>query len=233
MVNNWLNIIQKYLLPPSCILCENAGFADKDICLPCYEDMPRNIYYCHQCAEIFETSHAEPQRCGRCLSQTPFFDNTYAPFIYHGIARHLIARLKFNKQYKNARLLGTLLAEYLTQAAPLPDLIIPIPLHPLRYKQRGFNQAFEIAKTVSKYLNCPIDNQSCIRIRDTQHQSRLSAKQRDKNMKHAFKVIQTISAQHVAIVDDVITTGATANDLAKTLKKSGVKRVDIWVCARA
>ena len=182
---------------------------------------------------IFETPNPKPQLCGHCLSQSPAFDETHAPFIHQSIIRHLIASLKFNKQYKNARLLGYLLATHLQKTSEMPELIIPVPLHTLRYQERGFNQTIEIAKTVSKRLNIPIDTKSCIRNRNTPHQTNLPAKQRNKNIKNAFQVIKLIDAQHIAILDDVMTTGATVNELAKVLKKSGVTRVDVWVCGRA
>ncbi len=233
MVNNWLNIIQHYLLPPTCILCGNAGFDSNDICHGCFNDLNRNNHCCYRCAEIFETPNAAPQLCGHCVSQTPAFEETHAPFIHQGIIRHLIARLKFNRQYQNARLLGTLLANHLEKTAEIPEIIIPVPLHKQRYRQRGFNQSVEIAKTLSKQLNIPLDTKSCIRHRNTPHQIDLPAKQRHKNIKNAFKNTKPIKASHVAIFDDVMTTGSTVNELAKLLKKAGVNRVDVWVCARA
>jgi len=233
MVNNWLNIIQTYLLPPTCILCGNAGFNSQDICLGCFNDLNRNIHCCYRCAEIFETANATPQLCGHCISESPAFAETHAPFIHQGIIRHLIASLKFNRQYKNARLLGTLMADYLEQTTEMPEIIIPVPLHRLRYQQRGFNQSIEISKTLSKQLNIPMDTNCCVRHRNTPHQIDLPAKQRHKNIKNAFKINTSISASHVAIFDDVMTTGSTVNELAKLLKKAGVNRVDIWVCARA
>ena len=230
---NWLDIIQDYLLPPTCILCGSSGFNGRDICELCYQRLLRNDLCCYRCAEVFETPMAFPSLCGRCLSSQPAFDETYAPFIYQGEMRHLITSLKFGAHYKNARLLGLLLADHLKQTAQRPDLILPIPLHKARYRQRSFNQAIEIAKTVSRELRIPLDLNSCLRHRDTPHQTALSAKQRRKNMKNAFSIINPIIAQHIAILDDVMTTGSTAHELAYVLKKEGVGRVDVWVCARA
>jgi ComF family protein len=141
--------------------------------------------------------------------------------------------LKFNAQYKNARLLGLLLAEGLRQTPQLPDCLIPVPLHKARYRERGFNQSIEIARTAGKALQIPVDVHSCIRHRDTPHQTQLTAKQRRKNMKNAFSIRQAIPARHIAIIDDVMTTGSTVHELAAVLKKAGVARVDVWVCARA
>lgn len=233
MVNNWLHIIQDYFIPPTCILCGQSGFNSQDICPLCFGDLQKNIHCCYRCAESFETANTLPQLCGHCLNQSPAFDESHVPFIHQGIIRYLIASLKFNKQFKNARLLGYLLANYLTKTAEMPEFIIPVPLHKKRYKERGFNQSVEIAKTVSKILNVPVDTKLCIRARDTPHQVSLQAKQRQENIKHAFLVERSVNIHHVAILDDVITTGATVNEIALTLKKAGVSRVDVWGCARA
>lgn len=233
MVYNWINIIQDYLLPPTCILCGNPGCDSRDICYSCYTYLPRNNLCCYRCAEILETPTTAPVLCGRCLSQQPAFDETVAPFIHQGAIRHLITSLKFKAHHKNARLLGMLLAEHLKKTAELPDCILPVPLHKARYRQRGFNQAIEIARTVAKELQIPLDLTSCHRHRDTPHQTDLPAKKRRKNLKNAFSIIKPIHAQHIAILDDVMTTGSTAHELAYCLKKGGVSRVDVWVCARA
>ena len=266
MVYNWINIIQDYLLPPTCILCGNPGYDSLDICRYCCTHLPRNNLCCYRCGEILETAVTAPMLCGRCLSRQPAFDRTYAPFIHQGAIRHLIGTLKFGADYKNARLLGMLLAEHLTNLsgtdlhlpegcragkpgmtnlsgtdlhvpegyrAGKPDLILPVPLHKSRYRQRGFNQAIEIGRTVAGKLQIPLDLTSCKRHRDTPHQSQLSAKKRRKNLKNAFSVIKPIHARHIAILDDVMTTGSTAHELAYVLKKAGVSRVDVWVCARA
>jgi ComF family protein len=233
MVYNWINIIQDYLLPPTCILCGNPGHNSRDLCLSCYSYLPRNNLCCYRCAEILESPTNTPTLCGRCLSRHPAFDETYAPFVYQGAIRHLIGTLKFGAHYKNARLLGLLLAEHLKQTAERPHLILPVPLHKTRYRERGFNQAIEIARTVAKELEIPLDTNSCLRHRDTPHQTQLSAKKRRKNMKNAFSIINPIHARHIALLDDVMTTGTTAHELAYALKKAGAGRIDVWVCARA
>ena len=174
-----------------------------------------------------------PQLCGRCLRKSPSFDETHAPFLYDDSLRYLITQLKFHRHYKHARLLGTLLARYLAETAELPECIIPVPLHRNRYRQRGFNQAIEIARHLSSQLSIPLLLNACIRDRDTAHQTELPAKQRLKNMRRAFSAAKPLAYQHVAIVDDVMTTGATIGALAIELKRQGVNRVDVWVCARA
>lgn len=232
-VDNWLNIIQDYVLPPTCLLCGNAGWQNHDICLICQQHLLQNHHCCYQCGEHFALPPAVPMLCGRCIAQPPAFDETHAPYIHQGAIRHLVTTLKFGATYKNARLLGQLLADQLRDSHRQPELLIPVPLHKSRYRQRGFNQSIEIARTVSKELAIPLDLSSCQRLRNTPQQSNLTAKQRRKNIKNAFAVVKPISASHVAIIDDVMTTGSTMDELAKVLKKAGVEKVDVWVCARA
>lgn len=233
MVNNWFDIIQDCLFPPTCILCGNKGFASRDLCYSCYRQLPGNDNGCGCCAEVLDVSAAAGTLCGRCLSRRPAYDKAYAPFVYQGAVAHLITALKFNARYPNARLLGMLLAEYLKRHAELPDRIVPVPLHRSRYAQRGFNQAMEIARTVARELELPLDFSGCLRHRDTPHQTGLPAKQRRKNMKNAFSLVKPVDARHIALIDDVMTTGTTVHELAALYKKAGVGRVDVWVCARA
>ncbi len=204
-----------------------------DICCGCFFDLPVNRNCCYRCGEPFDTITETLKLCGHCLSQPPAFDESLAPFLYHSSIAYLITSLKFGKHYKNARLLGMLMAKHIQSNTELPDCILPVPLHKSRYRQRGFNQSIEIAQTLSRQLQIPLDLNSCIRIRNTHQQSRLAAKQRRKNMLKAFTVKKSLDYQYIAIVDDVMTTGSTVSELAKTLKRAGVERVDVWVCARA
>ena len=144
-----------------------------------------------------------------------------------------MTQLKFNAQYKHARLLGLLLAEALSESQERPEAIIPMPLHVQRFQERGFNQSIEIANIVAKQLKIPLLLTHCIRHKNTPHQTELSRAERQKNVKGCFSLAQSINVQHVAIVDDVMTTGSTMQELSTVLKRSGVARVDAWVCARA
>ncbi|MGZ4958940.1 MAG: double zinc ribbon domain-containing protein [Methylomonas sp.] len=225
--------LRNKLLPPRCILCGQPGMDDLDLCADCYDDLPRNRHCCYRCGENFAVAVSAPQLCGRCLAKPPHFDETLAPFLYQGNIRYLITQLKFGHQYKNARLLAALLVRHIAQNAELPDCIVPVPLHRNRYRHRGFNQSIELARHLSKLLRLPMDLHSCVRNRDTAHQTSLPAKQRDKNMRMAFNIENELNFQHVAIIDDVLTTGATVSELALALKQSGIRRVDVWVCARA
>ena len=204
-----------------------------DICRHCNSLLIRNNHCCYRCGAPFEQDIGYPLLCGDCQRRTVSFDETHAPFIYQGAIRYLITGLKFRSQFKNARLLGMLMAEHLKTSAERPEYLIPVPLHRSRYRQRGFNQAIEIAQTLGRELAIPLNLNGCIRQRNTPHQVDLSAKQRQKNMKRAFAIRNMPAARHVAIVDDVMTTGATVAELAVALKKAGIDRVDVWVCARA
>lgn len=207
--------------------------ANMDLCSACFSELPRNQSCCYRCGESFAQVFDSPQLCGRCLQTTPHFDETHAPFLYQGNMRHLITGLKFNHQYKNARLLGELLANHLSGSAEFPECMLPMPLHRNRYRQRGFNQSIEIARQIARELQIPLDLHTCNRQHDTTQQTSLPAEQRRQNMLQAFSVIKPPEYKHVAIIDDVLTTGATTSELALCLKQHGVERVDVWVCARA
>jgi ComF family protein len=232
ILNNWLKFIFAQLLPPRCLLCGQAGSDELDLCAGCLADLPKNQCACYRCGHALEIPPTVPTLCKTCLYYPPAFDRTHAPFLYQGTVAHLVTSLKFSKLYANARLLGTLLAQSLTNEEQYPDCIIPIPLHRRRYYDRGFNQSIEIAQTVGRQLQIPLDLTSCIRRRDTPHQTGLSAYERRYNIEQAFSVNANCRYRHVALLDDVMTTGATVNELAATLKQAGVERVDVWVCAR-
>ncbi len=221
-----------YLLPPRCILCGEKGMENRDLCEMCYSELPKNTPRCYQCASHFISSNSIGL-CPNCLTNSPAFDETFAPFLHHRAIRYLILQLKFHQHYPSARLLGNLMADYLQKTVELPDCIIPVPLHKNRYRERGFNQSIEIARVISQRLNLPLDIHSCIRHRDTAHQVGLTGEERHDNIKNAFSISPTFKAKHVAIIDDVMTTGSTVHELAFALKTAGCHRVQIWVCAKA
>ena len=125
------------------------------------------------------------------------------------------------------------MADKLATLDPKPKLLISIPLHIHRYRQRRFNQATEIARPISRQLGIPLNLNACVRVRNTTPQFDLPAKQRKKNLRKAFEMKNAISADHVAIIDDVVTTGTTVNEVAKLMRQSGVRKIDIWSFARA
>jgi len=176
----------------------------------------------------------KPHVCGDCLRDPPPYTITYRFADYAPPLDRLIQQLKFHQKLYIARLLGELMARDIQQQAlPQPDLLLPVPLHNQRMRQRGYNQAAEIARTLARELSLTLDIQSCTRTRFTHEQTGLTARRRKTNIKGAFQVRGNINAKHIAIVDDVMTTGSTVGELSRALLDYGAKRVDVWVCARA
>lgn len=132
-------------------------------------------------------------------------------------------------------MLGKLLADALAtrHSDSLPQAIIPVPLHHKRQRDRGFNQALEIARPVARALKIPLNFKSCHRIRSTMAQSTLNAEKRRANIRGAFKIKEKLNIRHVAIIDDVITTGQTVNELSRMLRQHGVNNIEVWSIARA
>ena len=230
-MNNWLDIIQDWLFPPTCLLCGDAGTERRDLCAACAESLPINFPACPRCALPLPVATGIP--CGNCQKHPPAYDSSLALFRYEEPVRHLIHALKFHSRYACARLLGDMLADRLANLDDKPGVIIPVPLHPSRYRQRGYNQSLEIARTLAHRLELPLDYRICTRLVATQAQTELTAEQRRRNIKKAFAVTKPLPFSHVAILDDVVTTGATVNELATVLRKAGVQRIDVWACARA
>ena len=220
-----------WLFPPYCCLCNKAlPSANQVICTSCYSALPWNNHACRQCALPLESG----ERCGTCLCNPPAFAHCITPFRYEPPISTLIIQLKFQQQLRYARVLGQLLIESIVKYQhSLPECIIPIPLHIQRLKQRGFNQALEIAKPLSKQLQIPLLDGHCYRRKNTLPQSQLSARARRRNLSAAFAIREKMPFQHVAIVDDVMTTGQTVRALSQMLQQQGIQKIDIWCCARA
>lgn len=231
-VNKWPRIIQDWLYPPTCLLCGDPGDGGLDLCRPCADSLPYVGIACPRCARPL--SAPVPLLCGACQKKPPAFHASVALLEYdtQGPAGHLVKSLKFGARYPAARLLGTLLAERLHGRSDLPEAIIPVPLHESRYRKRGFNQAIEIARTVSRRLDIPLDLTACRRIRATVAQARLPAGERRGNLRKAFAARPGLVHRHVAILDDVVTTGTTVNEVARTLRWAGVEKIEVWACAR-
>jgi len=234
LVNKWMNNVLFRIMPPLCTVCGAPGHNKLDICDGCLMDIAQNRPACPRCALPLEATQNNANVCGQCLQHPPIYDHSYALAIYEPPIDRLIQHLKFNNKLNYARLLGMLMAAEITRnSGERPDVIIPVPLHPQRLRQRGFNQALEIARPIAQQLTIPLNNTSCVRIKATTEQSSLSARQRIDNIKGAFALRADISAQHVVIIDDVMTTGNTVSELARVIKQAGANRVDVWLCARA
>ncbi len=143
----------------------------------------------------------------------------------------MVKRLKFSGDLKFSRIVGQLLNRAASQA-PCPDALIPVPLHPNRYAERGFNQADLLARHLAKSLPIPVLRGAVSRLKDQPAQSKLTASQREKNLQGAFRANLSLTDKHIAIVDDVVTTGATARALAQQLRKAGAREISLWAVAR-
>jgi len=235
MVHVALLRLQRLFLPPTCLLCAGMGQdLDFDICAACSADLPAHGHACVRCGEFLTNKNSAIDICGACLKRPPRYDAIHCAFSYGYPIDHLIRALKYHGRLAHGRVLGRLLAHSLQASSPSwPEWIVPVPLASSRYSERGFNQAFEIAKQLQHVLRIPIHTDVLERIRDTREQAGLDRIGRRKNVRGAFKLRDSVPGLHVAIVDDVVTTGSTVNEVARVLKRAGARRVDVWAVARA
>ncbi|MCG5499753.1 ComF family protein [Ectothiorhodospira lacustris] len=234
MIASWFGGLRGALLetayPSTCLLCAAPGHAGLDLCAACRAELPRPEQACARCGLPLE--YPAPF-CGHCLRRLPPFDATWAALLYAPPVDGLIADFKFSARLPQGRLLGQLMAEALAPRINVPDCVIPVPLHRHRLRERGFNQALELARPLARALGCPLHHGAVMRVRATPPQQTLAATMRRDNLRGAFRVHPGFEAGHVALVDDVMTTGSTLREIAVALKVHGVKRVDVWVLARA
>ncbi|HSI43696.1 MAG TPA: ComF family protein [Methylotenera sp.] len=183
---------------------------------------------CPQCSLI-----SDGRTCGSCLAAPPSFDATTALFTYNFPLDRLLQQYKYRDSLQLANTFATMLHEklLLTKSEKI-DFIIPMPMHAKRLQERGFNQALEIAKIVAKLTNVKIDYTACQRIKLTPPQASLPLKDRSKNIRGVFECQKDLTGLNIAVIDDVMTTGASLDELAKTLKKAGAAHVECWVIAR-
>lgn len=215
------------LFSQECLLC-GAHATDGQLCPPCRADQP---HHPQPACPICALPTTDGVTCGSCLKKPPAFDRTLAALSY---AFPVDAMIHAYKYAGNLALLDAL-TEPLIQLAitqAKPDLLIPMPLHPARLRERGFNQAHEIAKTVSRELAIPLDGRGCRRILDTQPQAGMKLKERARNLRGAFSCDLDLTGMRIALIDDVMTTGASLNELAKAVRARGAAQVSTWVVAR-
>ena len=199
-------------------MCNDLTHRDRDLCIDCENDLP----FLRQCAN----SHLLPNM------------RIFALFHYQEPIQELILGLKFGNRLINAKIIADLFADYLAQQyedQAKPQIIIPIPLHHHRLKERGYNQALELARPIAKKLNIPIDSSSAVRIKNTQAQAQLTAKERTQNIKKAFMInfAKLRQYKHIAVLDDVITTGSTATEFCNILFNYGINKIDVFCSAKA
>lgn len=218
-------------IPFYCLVCGAASQTKKALCEGCQHDLPWLGQVCSCCSVPLPGDGVE--LCGACQQQHPALDRIHALFHYQPPIDHMITGLKFNDRLVNAVLMGKLLAESMEEEniAP-PDALLPVPLHRQRLRERGFNQALELARPLAKAWQIPVLANVIKRTRATQAQMELPAKQRYKNIRGAFTCADELAIKRVGIVDDVVTTGSTVNELARVLKRHGVEQVDVFAIAR-
>lgn len=206
----------------SCFVCR--GGARGILCGACETELPQlPAELCPRCALASPGGAV----CGRCLSQPPHYDATVAALAYAFPADVLVHALKFRGELALAPLLGELVLQKIQNQSV--DCVVPVPLSPQRLRGRGYNQAVEIARHVKPKQ---LDISLCVRSRDTPPQTDLSIDERRRNVRGAFRCTRDLAGARVALVDDVMTTGATLDELAATLKRAGAARVVNWVVAR-
>ncbi len=213
------------MLPQDCLLC--GGYAGaRAVCAACEHDLPRlPEARCPVCAEASPGATT----CGACLKSPPHFDAAVAAFRYAFPADRLVHALKYGRRLATAEFLAEAM---LAAGIPAGDLLVPMPLSAARLRERGFNQAVEIARPLARALGLPLALDGCSRRRDTAPQASLPWKARRDNVRHAFECPADFIGRSVIVVDDVMTTGTTADEFARTLKARGAARVTLWVAAR-
>lgn len=235
MVYKWLKSTLYRVASKQCLLCLNPTQNKYLLCSGCAGDLPINKYRCVICSIPFSTTQASEKQlvCGKCQKNPPHYTTSLVPHLYETPIKQLITSLKFHSNLTYAPLLAQNFVNAIQHRKNnLPECIIPVPLHRQRLRERGFNQALEFSRIISSQINVPLDYTLCERKKTTPYQSGLSAKQRKQNLKNAFNVTKPHTYKHVAIFDDVVTTGTTVNELAKQLKQSGVETIEVWAIAR-
>ena len=232
-VDNWLRHIQGLILPPRCVLCGCEGRPPaQDLCSYCQQEFVPNAASCRGCALPADLPGRE--FCDRCLRHPRGFDTAFASFRYEYPVDRLLQRFKYQGQLALGRVLGSLLTEaVIAEHIELPQALVPVPLARSKQRERGFNQAYELARPPARALKLPIRTDLCARTRATRDQATLRAHDRRRNVVGAFVATGAVLLRHVAVIDDVLTTGSTSEEIARVLKRAGTERVDVWVIARA
>jgi ComF family protein len=218
------------LFAQDCLLC-GQGSEKEILCRTCAGDLPRlPSPRCPRCA----LPTALGETCGRCLAHPPHYDRTLAAFRYGFPLDKLIQSFKYGHRLALAAYFGRELARLASSSeeAALADLIVPLPLHPIRLRERGFNQALELARPVAAALGLPLDPRACARIRHTPAQAGLPWKKREENIRRAFHCARDLTGRRILLIDDVMTTGASLNECARTLKRQCAAEISLLIVAR-
>jgi len=223
------------LLPPCCPGCQRQRpLTPAGICRPCLRTLRFSSAHCPRCAFPYPGTALPGHLCERCLRQPPAFQNTIALGLYQGPLRQLVRGLKFTRRPLLDRPLGRLLARRLhRRGLTRPDLIVPVPLHLRRLRRRGYNQALLLARGVAAAWQMPVEADLLAQIRPTHTQKGLDAHQRQDNLRNVYAVNRQLNGERLLLVDDVMTTGATARACAAALSRAGAGYIQVAVLARA
>lgn len=231
MVSKWfraMSWLALQALPLRCLVCASPGNDGLDLCAACHADLPWNDHACPLCALPLPPD--EPAAaCGACLRKPPRQVAAAATFLYAPPIDRLVLRFKFHQDLAAGRLLSQLMLQAVPDFAQHP--LLPMPLHGRRLRERGYDQARELARPLARDLKLPLWNGLC-RSRATMAQSTLDAEARRQNLRGAFAV-QAAPPPRLTLVDDVMTTGATLDAAVRALRRSGLREATLWVCARA
>ena len=221
--------LTQLLLPPSCLHCAGATPGSL-LCAPCTQELPWNASACPGCALPTATGVL----CPACAREPEPFDAACSALKLEGPVQRAVHGLKYSAHFLSAQLLGELLVERLkTREQALPQLLLPMPLARGRLFTRGYNQAQELARVLGKQLNIKVNPHAARKLRATADQIGKTRRERQANVKGAFAVGPEVSGLHIALVDDVMTTGATLAELSRAAKAAGAARVEAWSAARA
>jgi ComF family protein len=216
------------LFPIPCLLC-GLPANRQALCDDCINGLPRLGPACRRCASPLDSAEV----CGRCLQRPPVQDRSFSLLRYQQSARRCITAFKYQQQIQLSRLFTQMMAAELSQRDDLPQSLIPIPLHARRIRQRGYNQSAELSRSLSNILGIAHQPDLLSRVRNTKPQSMLSFQQRRSNMRQAFQCRAHAVPAHIAIIDDVMTSGHTCSEAAKVLKAQGAEIIEVWTIARA
>jgi ComF family protein len=235
MVNNALTHVLEGLFPAHCSLCGLRSHRPMPLCDPCERDLQANLSCCYRCAIPLPAGSATDTVCGQCLQAPPPFQRAIAPWLYCERLAYLIRRWKFQGERRLTPLLAWLWLRQLDQA-PAMDALVPVPLHWRRLLRRGFNQsgllAGQLRAQAPALRQARLDQRSIRRNRHTAAQSGMGAAARAANLRAAFTAGNRYDNLRVAIIDDVMTTGATATAMAAALRDAGASHIELWCLAR-
>lgn len=234
MVYDRLLNIQSWVFPGSCLLCAARLPSGKHLCHACAQTLPRLMSACPRCAApLARPASAGGEPCGQCLARPPAFDRACALYTYAPPVDRLVHGFKYRGHLDWGRVLADRFAGYLAARGETADIIVPVPLHRTRLRERGYNQALELARPVARTLALPIAVRGVRRVRRTAPQVGLTHKERRRNVRGAFDTSRDFAGRRVAIVDDILTSGYTVEALARCLRRAGAVEISVWALARA